>query len=693
MGSLDHLFTPFTLGGVELPNRIVMLPMTTGYAERDQSIGDRLIDYYAARAKGGAGLIVAPFSPIPAGSPVDAGLYHDRFIPGAERLAKTVHEYGGKISAQLIVCYHLILPGRAWQKLGGDTTTNRATPVSQATLSGEQGLPSGEENRMVPDGAPIPVGPSPIMNVLLRTVPKELTQGEIAWIVNQHGEAARRAKQAGFDLVEVMAGGGYLVNRFLSPLSNTRTDGYGGNLQGRIRFLVEIIEAVRAAAGADFPVTVRLNLHENIKGGYGIDEALEIAKILEKTGVAGFTTYVGRHESPIPTVQASVPKGGFVHLVEELKRAVTAPVTAANRIDDPFVAARILAKGSADLVGMGRALLADPDLPRKARRGRTAEIVPCLACSTCLAAMLTTYKHWGSAASAICVVNPALGEEGRSHLEPVATAKKVAVVGGGPAGLEAAWAAAIRGHEVTLYDGAERAGGRLLLGSVPPFKETLAALADGLAARAMRAGVKMCLGRRADRQTIKSEQPDAVVIAIGGIPIRLEIPGADGPNVITVEELLTGKRVAVGSVLVIGGGIVGCEVAEYIWTRARAGDGTVTDVTVIEMLDRVAAHMPVTSRPFFLARLKEQQIGMLTGSRVIQISLDGLTVVRAVDGAEVTEQIPGDSVVLATGYQADSAAVAQFLDIAPETYVIVDSADPRTIREAIAEGFATGCSI
>ncbi len=183
-----------------------------------------------------------------------------------------------------------------------------------------------------------------------------------------------------------------------------------------------------------------------------------------------------------------------------------------------FVAARILAEGSADLVGMGRALLADPELPRKARRGRSAEIVPCLACSNCLAAMLTTYKHWGSAASTICVVNPALGEEGRSRLEPVATAKKVAVVGGGPAGLEAAWAAAIRGHEVTLYDGAERAGGRLLLGSVPPFKETLAALADGLAARAMRAGVKMRLGRRVDRQTIKSEQPDAGVIALGGIP-------------------------------------------------------------------------------------------------------------------------------------------------------------------------------
>lgn len=651
-GPFSHLFSPFTLGGVELRNRIVMLPMTAGYAELDQTMGDRLIDYYAARARGGVGLIIAPVSPVAAGSPVDAGMFDDRFIPGARRMTDTVHGYGAKVSALLINTYLLILNS----------------------------------------GAPEVVGPSPVTNALLRVAPRELTVEEIAFIVSEYGEAAGRAQRAGFDLVEIMAGAGYLVNRFLSPLSNSRTDGYGGSFENRLRFLLEIVASARAAVGEGFPVTVRLNLHENIEGGYGIDEAVEMAKLLEEAGVAGITSYVGRHESPNPTVQASVPKGGFVHLAEAVKKAVHIPVTAANRISDPATAETILAEGRADLAGMGRALIADPELPNKAREGRVDEIVECLACSNCLSAMLTTYKRWGDPASAICFVNPVVGEEGASALEPAAAPKKVLVIGGGPAGLEAARVAALRGHDVTLVERADRVGGRLLIGQIPPHKEAVGALAATLETQAARAGVKIRTRQAADRTLVEMERPDALIVAVGAIPCRPSFPGVDAGDVVLAEEVLTGGKAARGSVLVIGGGMVGCETAEYIWRRWGGGAtiGSVTDVTVLEMLDKMASNVSSTSRPFFLLRLKQEGIGMVTGAKVVEIGPDGVRVARMVEGAEVVELFRGDTVVLATGYKADEPGVAEFKDLVPETYVIGDCSSARMIRDAMVEGFATG---
>jgi 2,4-dienoyl-CoA reductase (NADPH2) len=660
MTQYEHLFSPFAIGGVKLRNRVVMLPMTTGFCEADGSVGPRLVDFFSARAAGGAGLIVAPFTPLQTGSVVDAGLFADRFVEPARRLTEAVHGHGAAISAQLIVTYGLAL----------DETGARVPEV---------------------------VGPSAVTNAILRTVPRELTVGEIGRIVEAYGAAAARARAAAFDLVEVMCGGGYLLNRFLSPLTNQRDDVYGGSLQNRLRIVLEILAAIREKVGANFPVMVRLNLDEHMQGGCSPGDALEMARRLEAAGVAGFTSYTGWHESPVPTVQASVPRGGFSHLAQALKKVVRVPVVASNRINDPGTAEEILRDGKADLVGMARALLADPELPKKAAEGREDEIVPCIACSNCLTAMLVTYRKPKEPATTVCAVSPGLKSSvatGRSPAGGTRVPKKVMVIGGGPAGLEAARAAAVHGHHVTILEKAARPGGRLLAAALPPFKEEVAVLARALAVRAERAGVSIRLGEAGDRALVEREKPDVLVVALGAEPSFPDVPGINKPNVVLAEAVLRGEAAVSGSVLVIGGGLVGCETAEHIVGRLTAATAAVptspvTGVTIVEILDRIAADVPATTRPFLLGRLRAAGVRLLTGCCVTELLPTGATV----EDAQGPGFIVADSVVVATGYNADQRSIERFNGAAPEVHFIGDCAGGRTIKEAMEQGLVIGGSI
>jgi len=645
MKPFKHLFTPAKIGRLEIKNRIVMLPMTTGYTEADETVGNRFTDFFETRAKGGAGLIIVPFSPVRAGSPVEPGMYDDRFIASARKFTGRIHDGGAKIGAQFIVSYHVIF-GK---------------------------------------GTPEVVGPSPVMNQIMRCIPRELTVDEIRYITGEYGRAARRAREAGFDLVEVLVGGGYLLNRFLSPITNKRTDLYGGGLENRMRFTLEVIDSMRKEGGPDFPIGIRINLEEQMEGGHTIEDSKEVLEILEKAGVQVINAYTGWHESPIPTVQGFLPKGAFARLAQKAKSWVKIPVIAANRINDPFVGEQILADGMADFVGMGRALLADPELPNKASEGRIDEIIPCIACSTCLSEIVSTYRKWGQPTATYCTVNPTAGKESAYGFEPAKKPKKVLVVGGGPAGMEAARTAATRGHRVTLYEKGKEPGGWLLVGCLPPHKGEIGNLSRSLAVRTKKAGVDIRLNHEATPKTIEEAKPDVLILALGANPLIPKIPGVTGAKVALAEDVLTGRKTVSGSVIIIGGGLVGCETAAFLIEKGQG----VTRVTVVEMLERMAEALSAANRPFFLARLKKQGVDMRTRTTVEEITGQGVKV----NQNGTSGFIEGDAVVLAVGLRAEAKLVESFKGKAPEIYSIGDCVKPRMIKEAIEEGFLTGRKI
>ncbi len=642
--TFSKLFSPITIKNLTLRNRLMMLPVSSGFQEPDETVGARYIQFYEARAKGGVGLIDIPFAPLREREGGEPGLYDDRFLPGARALTSALHAHGAAVSAQLIVTY-------------------------------EVGFG---------DGPAEVVGPSPVYNRVMHATPRELTRDEIRFIVAAYGHAARRARAAGFDAVDILIGAGYILNRFLSPIANERQDEYGGSLENRMRMSLEVIEAVRREAGKDFPIFCRLNIDEQMTGGLTPAETAEILKVLEKNGVDLIIVYTGWHESPVPTVAPSLPKGAFAHLARRVKDSVALPVVASNRINDPFTAEKILADGQADLIGMGRALLADPELPNKAREGRTDEIVPCLACGECLAQTMSV-AYGGAMAEvgrALCSVNPQSGKE--AALAPAARKKRIFVAGSGPAGLIAAKTAAARGHEVTVFEKSSEPGGRLVFAALPPFKEDIRQLVKSLYVLAQKDGVTFRLNTELTPRAVEEARPDALILATGAEPLVPPIAGIDGPTVVSAEDVLSGCKRLQGAVVVIGGGMVGCETAEFLVEQG------LSDITILEMLSRMAANVASTYRPFFLARLKKAGVRMETGSTVVEVTDRGVTAKRS-DGSSAF--IPAESVVLAAGYRADARKIEAFQNLSPEIHPIGDCVKARLIKDALEEGFAVGQSI
>jgi len=634
-----NLFVPLKIRGMELKNRIVMTPVQVNFST-DGNSNQRYKDFFGLRARSGAALImVEPVLVDKTQDPRVLSLYEDRFIPRLAELVETIHSNGALAGIQL---NHLGRQGDLVRK----------------------------------DGDPPLVAPSPLPWSPNAAVPRELSRDEIQELVEKFAHVAVRVKEAGFDLVEVHGAHGYLVSEFLSPLSNIRTDEYGGDEKGRARFAVEVIRRIREKVGDDFPISCRINGTDNIPGGLVVEDAKAVAPHLVEAGLDLISISAGVNGA-YPTIVPGYEShpACYVPLAQAVKSVVNVPVLGGGCITDLHLAEDVLEAGKVDLVAITRALIADPEFVHKSLDGKETEIRRCIHCNTCI-----ENSMYGSL---VCLVNPEAGREAELSLAPAEKRKSVMIIGGGLAGMEAARVAASRGHGVTLYEAQEELGGQWLLASVPPHKQGFKCLIDFLTGQIKKLGVEVILGKTVTADDVERLNPDAVVIATGGIPIIPSIPGVELGNVITAQEVLKGYGNIGSRVLIIGAGGLGLETTEFLEEKAK-------DVTVVEMLKKIGKGMGATVRWNLLCRIKGRSIKIFPSTKVEEITQQGIVVTRA-GQREIWEGF--DTVVTAVGIRPNDEIAQVIRGKAKELYVIGDAADPRKGVDAIREGAEVGLRI
>ncbi len=627
---MSEVFEPVKIGSLALSNRLVMAPVKTAFGAPDGTTTDRLIDYYRRRAEGGVGaIIVEPLFIDPAGKehPRQLGVDGDDKVEGLGRLVDAIHR-GGSLAIA-----HLNHAGRA------------ANPKAS--------------------GRP-PEAPSEMTCPATGARAVAISVARIEEIVASFGAAARRAREAGFDAVELQCGLGYLIAQFLSSRTNRRMDGYGGGSESRQRFAREVISAVKGALG-ELPLIARLSASEQAEGGLTPADGVRLARWLEEQGVAALHVASGSAcDSPPWYYQhMSLPHGANAAMARKIRQGARVPVIAAGRLGDPDELVRLLADDSVDLVALGRPLVADPDLPRKLHDGHPERV---LQCGGCLQGCLTGVK---SGKGIGCIVNPELGVEGEAPA-PVTPPRRVVVVGGGPAGLTAASIAAERGHRVTLLERGEELGGQFALSHLAPGKQAMSRTVASLVRLAEQSGAELRRGVEATAEGIAALDPDVVLLATGATPIVPEIPGLGAP--LTGEDILSGTAEAGATVLVIGGGLVGIEVAEYLAKRG-------TEVVVVEMLAEIARDMEPITRKLSLKRLAALPVTVLAETRVSRLGPDGTATVASAGGPR--DLGPFDTVVAAVGTRRRDELSAQLTERHLEVHVVGDAAELAQVQGAV----------
>jgi 2,4-dienoyl-CoA reductase (NADPH2) len=662
MTALPTLFSQVRIGRMQLRNRLVMSPMETLYGTRDGLPSERTIAYYEARSRGGVGLVTLGACTVDERHrevPTTLHFGSDAAIEPHRALTERVHAHGAKIQPQL------------------------AHPGPDGLAPYLSGIPN--------------IGPSVIASYLTGVACRELEAGEIPGIVAQFAAAAVRVRAAGYDGIELHAAHGYmLLGSFLTPLRNRRTDAWGGQTpESRIRLIVEVVQAIKTAAGADFPLTLRISGFERVPGGRPIGDTQHIAPQLVAAGVDAFHVSGGvidRLTSQMVTGSA----WGDAHnaaAAAAVKRAVAVPVIAVGRIHHPELAEAVLRRGQADLVAMARPLLADPELPQKARGGRLREIRRCISCQSCIDSMETGRMG--------CAVNPFTGREAELSLRPAEASRRVVVVGGGPAGLEAARVAARRGHRVALYERSRKLGGALVLAAAvhpdnQPFLRFLREEID-------RWSVEVHLGRELSAEDVIGLAPDAVVVATGGRLTTPKVEGGDLPHVMsgaTLRAFLArrlgrfaepgwirrlsriwmplGRRVAI-----VGGDLAAVELAEFLAERGR-------EVSLLERGADIAPEVGLKRRAEHMDRLDRLGVLVGTGTSVERIA-PGEVWVRRASGEAVA--LPADSVVLAGEVEPDTTLYDAIRDRVPATFAAGDCTGLGLIRKATEEGARAACAI
>lgn len=637
------LFEPGYIGKLKVRNRIIMAPIAACFEDSDGTFSQRAIDYFVTRAKGGVGLIMTGASRVdriiedPPTWPVP-WIDSDMHIAKASDLVEAVHDYGAKICIQL--------------SAGVGRQADWASPTRPPVAPSE-----------------IPAYADP--NVTCH----ELTKEEIGRIVNAHAEAARRVMVAGFDMIEFHAHTGYLTDEFMTEAWNKRKDEYGGDIEKRMRFPLELIASVRNVVGEDFPLSFRLTIDHKMSDGRSLSESLEIAKRLEAAGIDILHVDGGCYES-VPWIFPPIyfPEGCMVDLSLAIKNVVEIPVITVGKIKRPEFAEQILNDGKADFICMGRQLLADPDWANKAKDGDVKDIRPCINCNEFCIGRMFLYRPIS------CSVNPQVGKERYYAITHAEQSKKIIVVGGGPAGMEAARVAAMRRHKVTLYEKEKNLGGQLKVAAMPPFKGVLMDFINYLSSQLDKLGVQIKTGQELTPEHITKLGPDAVIIASGANPVIPDIPGIKNPNVITATDLLLGRKTPGEIVLVAGGGMAGCDTALFLALEGK-------DVTIIEMLPDVATDINPMSRAALLDMLDQNGVTIHTGKTIRKITMEGVILCNE-KGRE--ENLKGDTIVLAFGARSENKYVESIKDNVKEVYIVGDCSSPRKVGEAIHEGFVAG---
>jgi 2,4-dienoyl-CoA reductase (NADPH2) len=638
---LSILYEPFRLKGLELKNRLVMAPMHTKFSSESGEVTDRLIAYLEERSRGGVGLIVLENTCIdwvygrPAGNPVT--IHDDMRRTGMSNIPLAVHRHGARI-------------------------------VTQLQHTGRQNVRAN-----IPGGLQ-PLAPSAVKSDRGGDDPRAMEDHEIEAIIQMFVDGARRTKECGFDGVELHGAHGYLLTQFFSPHTNRRTDRWGGSLTNRARFPLEVVRRIRTEVGRDFPIFYRMSAEERIPGGTTLEDSLQLVQMLEEAGVDCFDVSVGIYDSidQIYTLHGQAP-GALLPIAEAVKGVTTKPVIGISRLGwDLELAARAVRDGRVDLVAMGRSLLADPYLPKKYYAGARKEIVPCIACNDCIGMM---DRGW----QLHCVVNPQLSSEYLNPVKPAARSRKVLVIGGGPAGMQCAVTAALRGHQVTLIEMEGRLGGQLVAASAFCEKaEEMTALITYYETMLKKHKVDVRLGTEITDPAQLQTKTDVVVLALGAAPKCPPFPGAE--RMVTAVELLTGKANKIGKrVVVVGASGVGVDTALHLM---ESGDH---QVTLVEMENEIGGDLNEFLRHHALTMAREKGITLHANWKAIAVA-DGKIRGQTLFGEQ---EIECDTVVAACGFTARPSRKLQraFEDTGAEVYVAGSSTEAGRIFEATQSGF------